>query len=252
MSDRSFSETLIVLWKMYRVHVFVLCALTTYMLQTGLGQFLHRIFVRENVVRRVWRNDDIARDDRAPTGDRPAAPNDGGAPHDDGLGDPLHLGNRNGAALRRGPLGPGAADGVGGGGGEIYRQFHRTFLAGAVARRHGAYDVPADGGGGGPAPIPNRNIHRIVDLVKDVVYLVGSIVLSLFPMWHPRVQVLPPHPLRDRAGVVENDAPHGNRRGLPNGRDGGAVQGNANAAGADGGGNGAVEGLPRDIGEDNN
>jgi len=248
----TFTEKLIRLWKMYRVHVFVMCALATYLLQTGLGQFLHRVFVRENIVRRVWRNQDLVEEGAGAVGDRPAALNNNGdnAQDNNELGDPLNLGNRQPGALRRGPLGGGAADG----GGEIYRQFHRTFLAGAVARRHGAYDVPGNGGDGGEVeqgPMPNRNIHRIVDLVKDVVYLLGSVVLSLFPMWHPRVQVLPPQPFRHRAGVPENDGQHMNRRVLPNVRNNDAVVGNGNIAEADGGGS-AGEDLPRDNGENNN
>lgn len=244
--DDTFLDRMVGLWKMYRVHIFMMCALTTYMLQTGLGQFLYRVFVKENIIRRVWLNEDLVEEGRGQVGDgrrgrrdRRPLNNDGGdAQADDELGDPLQLGNRDGVNLQRGPLGGGVENG----GGEMYRQFQRTFLSGAVARRHGAHDINVPGNRGAAEgdqrPIPNRNIHRIVDLVKDVVYLLGSIVLSLFPMWHPRVQVLPPHPERADAGVPENGADHRNYRILPDDRNNNAIGGEANG-----------HGIPRDVGD---
>jgi len=251
-------ETMLAFWKIYRAHVFVMCALTTYVLQTGLGQFLHRIIVKENILQRVWRNEDIldevegggmvgegvgVGDVRQRRGRRDRLyplDNNGDGEQDDELGDPLQLGgNRNAPDLRRGPL----EGGLVGGGGQMYRQFQRTFLAGAVARRHGAHDVaeiPDVAVEAERVPIPNHNIHRIVDLVKDVVYLLGSIVLSLFPMWHPRVQALPPQPFRARAPVPENVA------------DDEIVRNNDAVDGATDGNGGDADGLPRVTGENGN
>ena len=102
--DDTFLDRMVGLWKMYRVHIFMMCALTTYMLQTGLGQFLYRVFVKENIIRRVWLNEDLVEEGRGQVGDgrrgrrdRRPLNNDGGdAQADDELGDPLQLGNRDG------------------------------------------------------------------------------------------------------------------------------------------------------------
>lgn len=155
--------------------------------------FLYRFFVKNNVPRRIWRGLDP----------------EGGEDDDNGNGP-----GRNGAGLRRGGGGGGGMGRIGGGppGGPegaaaaaadpnaAVDGWRHAFFMGGIAPRGGGRQMQQQ------RPHQDQRdggiVHSVVGIVWDVVYLFGSFVLSIFPMWRPEAQPLQPGPVEEGVAGV--------------------------------------------------
>jgi hypothetical protein len=165
-------------------------------------QYVYQFFWKENVPARVWKGDeDIA----IP----PPAAND--EPNNNNNDAQQHQQQRQ--PLERNPVPPRLREQQQRDQAEAEDQanwWRNGFLAGGIA----------------PAVDPNdpnnqENANAIVGLFKDMFYLVGSFVFSIFPMWTPEGQRAR-QPLRqvqldeqERDGEPEGNANHDNDQGIP-------------------------------------
>ena len=179
-----------------------------YFVQTGAWKFVHHILIKDNVLKRVWKNEDLENDGSAPNGNDNN--NDNGSPLRRGRRDrhPInHLdGNENqandnpnqgGGGLHHG-VAAAAAAGINNDAEGLQERVRgrlravveyikqQTFLGGQIDRPVNRNNN--NGNNNNQPQIPREQIllDRVIDSVKDVLYLFGSFFLSLFPMWHPR------------------------------------------------------------------
>ena len=197
------------LWQSQRIVILMVSAVIVYFVRTGIWRFIYHITIKDNVVRRVWRDEDL-NDERDADVD---------ANHDDGRN-----GQRRGSRDRdrgRGQPNDGnmegeqAADADGGDNNpannnnddnrndnnndpRLIRGLRntmeyvqgQTFIGGYIDRpivRDQNEEQPPH------LQVPREQIliEKVIDSVKDVVYLFGSFFLSLFPMWHPKPREAP-------------------------------------------------------------
>ena len=205
------------IWKNKRFILLIGSGAIVYMIQTGIWKLFYYIFVKENVIGRVWRNEDLnnnnndddnlvgeanshnnnaprrGRLDRQPVG-RNDGNNDNQARDVNIMNDDANMNgdniveNRHRLALSR-TL-------------EYIRQ--HTFIGGNIDRpiirnenngeNHPQHQQL-------PLHVPREQIllENVIESIKDIIYLFGSFFLSLFPMWHPRA-----HEVDIVAPIVEN------------------------------------------------
>lgn len=178
-TDGSWISAFTSFWSTYRLQLFIFCAVLTYFIQTGLLQFLYHIFIKDNVIRRVFNDEDLVAEQDSSNNDNGVArrrgrrdraidPNDG----DRNLAEdqanaerrPNNPQNQNVAATEQA--------------GANRNEFGNTFAAGAIEPRIANPDNVAGGA------------HSFTTLVKsfmlDLMYLFGSFFLSLIPLWQPK------------------------------------------------------------------
>jgi len=214
------------LWVSQRTAGLLFIMVIIYFIQTGAWKFVHRIFIKDNVFRRVWKNEDVENDNNDVNGGN------------EQNNTPLRRGRRDRQLINRvddnvnegegnhenlNPVEEGDDHRNDAGNNNIVGPQERvrgklraildylkqqTFLGGHIDR-----PVNRNINGINQPQVPREQIllDRVIDSVKDVLYLFGSFFLSLFPMWHPRP--------REAAAVNHNDQNNNNADGDGNGNE---------------------------------
>ena len=180
-NDGSWISTFTSFWATYRLQLFIFCAVITYLIQTGLAQFLYHILIKDNVIRRVWRDEDLPVDDEQSSENNGIARRRG---RRDRALDPDNF-NVNEQGLQgqverhadnpqrdQGQDHPDEVDQM------DKNDLGNTFVAGAIEPRN---TNPNDG-----VEAPRSLLSLIKDFILDIMYFFGSFFLSLFPLWQPK------------------------------------------------------------------
>jgi hypothetical protein len=231
---------LMAVWKEHGEVMLVLAAITVYMMRTGLILFLYRVIFKDNVIAKVWRDEDLAaledenqnlqqdednhgngngnqgamnaaegnvgehdpvllRDVQRRRRERIRMPVDGHQPHQD-LNDQGRA-NQNNAARNLEANNPRPQVARDEQGGLIPNfQLNDTFVGG------GLVDPPFDAeemAAHANAPPEELFLGQMMEGFKDVLYLVGSFVLSIIPLWWPKAREV----RRNVVPPVDGDAP---------------------------------------------
>lgn len=201
-SQESLFGEMLALWKTYRTTMVFISGIIVYCIQSGLVFFMVHIVFKDNVIRRVWNDEDLVQMnhlDPTPPRHRGRRERDRHLRQEEHQEDEIHedpprQDNEQAAAQPDRPQ-------------NIQEIIHGTFLGGVIGR-----------------PNPNRIIHErdarflrqdeivLYRLVKalfegflDAMYLFGSFFLSLLPMWHPRPGPEFPSQSKDLIDAILND-----------------------------------------------
>jgi len=180
-NDGSWISTFTSFWATYRLQLFIFCAVMTYFIQTGLAQFIYHIFIKDNVIRRVWRDEDLPVDDEQSRENNDIARRRGRRDR------ALDLNNRN--VNEHGLQGQveGHAENPQRDQGQDHtdevdqrdrNDLGNTFVAGAIEPRN---INPND-----RVEAPRSLLSLVKDFILDIMYFFGSFFLSLFPLWQPK------------------------------------------------------------------
>lgn len=203
----TFFGEMVATWKMYRTAMVFLSGVIVYCIQSGLVFFIAHIVFKDNVIRRVWNDEDLVQNNDT----HPAPPRHRGRrdrernrerieeehhQQDEVREEPPGQDN-NAQAAPQPPVRPR----------NIREIINDTFLGGVIGR-----------------PNPNRIINDrdarhlrqeeilLYRLVKsllegflDALYIFGSFFLSLLPMWHPRPGPEFPCQSKDLIDAILND-----------------------------------------------
>ncbi len=183
-------------WANRRTLGLVCIVIIIYFVQTGAWKFLHQILIKDNVFRRVWKNEDLVNNDDAVNN------------NNENNNSPQRRGRRDRHPINHVDDNVNEAndDAAQGGGGDLNNGGNDNIVQGPVERVKGKLWAVLDyikqqtflGGqidrpmnrnnGNNQVQVPREQIllDRVIDSVKDILYLFGSFFLSLFPMWHPR------------------------------------------------------------------
>lgn len=196
-----FLGQVISLWRSNSALFLGIAAAMVYFLQTGLFVFMYRVFVKDNVIGRILRNEDLedararnsgdgvnvngieearqfpqrrrGRRDRAPLQNENHDAN-ANAENDHDNDRARHNQNQNQNLIpRQNRLGQALQD----------INVEETFIRGVI-------DAPFARDEAQIRNIPREEVFlgHMIDGLKDVLYLFGSFFMSLFPMWRPRVR----------------------------------------------------------------
>ena len=230
-SPLDFLGEMVSLWRSHSAELLMVASVIVYFIQTGLIVFLYKVIFKENVIAKVWRNEDIA---EVNVGDNNM--NGAGANHINDARDGenvLDRGRRRGrrdrmpqAANEENPViaregenenqGPGhAQEPLNPPQNQILRgvanfqpniNIDNTFVGGVLDP---PFQLNGDEERVRNAPREEIFLGHMIDGMKDVLYLFGSFFLSFFPMWRPRVRE-----------VVREEGNDNVRRGQPEQDDG--------------------------------
>jgi hypothetical protein len=182
-------------WKDQRVGLLVVAAIIVYFIRTGLWKLLYHIVVKNNVFRRVWRNEDLEHHEGSNEDG-----NGGGGDRQPRRGrrdrQPVH---RDNGIVQGGGNGNDDEDNNG----ILHYIQNQTFMGGLIDR-----PIVRDNDNQPPnRQIPQEQIllEVVIESVKDVLYLFGSFFFSLFPMWHPRARDIEDMSGDDDGVVVVDD-----------------------------------------------
>lgn len=181
------------LWQSRRSFGIVFIVVFVYLWKTGLWKLFHQLLVKDNVLLRVWRNEDLNNNNQNENND-----NNNNPPRRRGRRDRYNdnnvdeNNNENGNA--QGPLEPEGqqAQPVQGRLRNIANYVQeQTFLGGQID--HPINRLNNNNNNNNRHPVPREQIllDKAIDGAKDVMYLFGSFFLSLFPMWNPRPREIP-------------------------------------------------------------
>ena len=211
-------------WKLFRIHIFVMVSVVIYFIKTGIASFWYRVFVKDDLLGRVWRDEDINTHPPSMTSsihtqdtnqerridpgirrgqrDRHAAAaedDDNDVPRRNGIirdgrigGGREHTADANHPI----PLAQQRRNNLRNNGETIpnhmlnwrifsLEQLRQGFLGGNIRRRNQH---------AGQQQQQQENarrraiLHIYKEVLADCVYFIGSFFLSLFPMWQPRAQ----------------------------------------------------------------
>jgi len=190
------------MWRMRSPEILIVSSVIVYFIQTGLIVFFYNIIFKENVIAKVWRDEDL----------QEVISNTGSGDENDI--DEARAGNalrreepRRGRRDRR-PLGANAENPENVREGDIQGQegqAQEPFVAQIRANFQpninlddtfvgGVMDPPFHLNGDEErirnAPREEIFLGRIIDGMKDVFYLFGSFFLSFFPMWRLRIRAV--------------------------------------------------------------
>eukprot|EP00980_Cylindrotheca_fusiformis_P011877 scaffold2828_cov126-Cylindrotheca_fusiformis.AAC.3 len=190
-----------------KIRMVTMLLLIGFMYHTRYLQYIYHFFWKENVPARVWDGDE---DIVIP----PPAADDGPHNNDDAQQQQQQQQQQQRQPMGRNPVPPRARENQGQPDNRN-NWWRNGFLAGGIA----------------PAADPNdlnhpENANVVISLARDMLYLVGSFVMSIFPMWNPEGQhVGQPVEQQQLDGQVQDANAEGN------GNAAGNAQGNGNAAG---------------------
>lgn len=202
-SRESIFGEMLALWKTYRTTMVFISGIIVYCIQSGLIFFIVHIVFKDNVIRRVWNDEDLVQMNHlnpTPPRHRGRRERDRHRRQEEQQEDEIHDEEPPGQDDEQ-------ADAQLGRPQNIQEIIHGTFLGGVIGR-----------------PNPNRIIHErdarflrqeeivLYRLVKalfegflDALYLFGSFFLSLLPMWHPRPGPEFPSQSKDLIDAILND-----------------------------------------------
>lgn len=179
------------LWDRHRLSILIGGTVLGLLYQTGFVNLVWDVIVKEDAIGMIWRDEDIRDEegagavveaaDNAENNDNAAARGDVDAAAD--------AADRNGARINQDANQ--ANNAANGGGGN----------AGAAAARQPARRAPPPRPappqqpgffGGGIEPVPANGGFSALGFVVDIVYIIGSLFLSLLPAWHPEPIRRPP------------------------------------------------------------
>jgi hypothetical protein len=196
---------MLALWRTRSIELLVVSSIIVYFIQTGLFYFLYHVIFKDNVIAKVWRDEDLQENIDNAVGDGANLINEAGD------GNALRREERRRGRRDRRPLG--ADDNIPGeneiqGLGQEQEQdplfppqhdnrpqirpnfqpninLDETFVGGVMDP---PFHLNGDEERIRNAPREEIFLGYIIDGMKDVLYLFGSFFLSFFPMWRPRVR----------------------------------------------------------------
>ena len=231
VSPLDFLGEMVSLWRSHSAELLMVASVIVYFIQTGLIVFLYNVIFKENVIAKVWRNEDLE-DVNVGENDMGGA----GANHINYARDGenvLDRGRRRGrrdrmpqAANEENPVIAHEGENENQGQGHAQEPLNppqnqilrgvanfqpninidNTFVGGVLDP---PFQLNGDEERVRNAPREEIFLGHMIDGMKDVLYLVGSFFLSFFPMWRPRVREL-----------VREEGNDNVRRGLPEQNDG--------------------------------
>lgn len=215
---------LVEVWNNRRMILLLVGGIVFYLFKTGIYKLLYHVIVKDNVVRRVWRENRNNGEDAGLNGENNNNRNNNNSPrrgrrdrhpvnvnNNDRNDENVNV-NRNHNPNNDNNDNEGQR---GGGLGNIVRYIQdQTFIGGHIDRpmHRGNHDNGQRQEQPPPIAIPREQVllEKVIDSAKDVVYIFGSFFLSLFPMWHPRARELNRN--SDDDVVTNNDDNNGNNR----------------------------------------
>jgi hypothetical protein len=204
-SSGQFLGDLLATWKMYRTIMVLISGVIVYCIQSGLVFFIVHIVFKDNVLKRVWNDEDLVQENHVD----PARPRHRGRRDRARIQDPVREELQQDEIreeppvqddIQAAPQPPARPQ-------NIQELIHGTFLGGVIGR-----------------PNPNRIINErdarhlrqeeiflyrlektLLEGFLDAFYLFGSFFLSLLPMWHPRPGPEFPMSSKDLIDAILND-----------------------------------------------
>lgn len=204
-SSGHFFADILATWKMYRTTMVLISGVIVYCIQSGLVFFIVHIVFKENVLKRVWNDEDLVQENHVD----PARPRHRGRRDRERIQDPIQEELQQDEIredpnvqndMQAAPQPPARHQ-------NIQELIHGTFLGGVIGR-----------------PNPNRIINErnarhlrqeemflyrlgktLLEGFLDAFYLFGSFFLSLLPMWHPRPGPEFPMNSKDLIDAILND-----------------------------------------------
>ena len=179
------------LWDRHRLSILIGGTVLALLYQTGFVNLVWDVIVKEDAIGMIWRDEDIRNEEEAGPVVEAAdnAENDNAAAR--GGVDAADAAEGNGARINQDAnQANNAANGGGGNAG-----------AAAAAARQPARRAPQPRPappqqpgffGGGIEPVPANGGFSALGFVVDIVYIIGSLFLSLLPAWHPEPIRRPP------------------------------------------------------------
>jgi len=208
-----FLGEMVTLWRTHSSELLLVASVIVYFIQTGLIVFLYKVMFKENVIAKVWRNEDL---EAVNVGE--ITMDGAGANHINDARNGEHVldrGRRRGrrdrmpqAANEENPVivreGENENQGLVGHAQEPLNPPQNQIRRGVANFQPniniddtfvgGVLDPPFQLNGDEErvrnAPREEIFLGHMIDGVKDVLYLFGSFFLSFFPMWRPRVREL--------------------------------------------------------------
>jgi len=187
---------MVALWRYHSSSMLLISSVIVYFIQTGLFVFFYKVLIKDNLIGRILRNEDL---EEGTDRDR-----DGGHDEEGRVVNGARRGRRDRAPVRNneaahaiGNDAPQEANRREGHGNQAIQgriigmqetinaqiNIGDTFIAGVM-------DGPLDRNEEQVRNIPREEIflRQMIEGFKDVVYLFGSFLLSIFPMWRPRAR----------------------------------------------------------------
>lgn len=191
------------LWDRHRLSILIGGTVLALLYQTGFVNLVWDVIVKEDAIGMIWRDEDIRDEEEAGPVVEAAdnAENNDNAVARGGVDAAADAAEGNGARIDQDAnQANNAANGGGGNAG----------AAAAVARqpaRRAPRPRPAPPQqpgffGGGIEPVPANGGFSALGFVVDIVYIIGSLFLSLLPAWHPEPIRRPPPEPQQRANAA--------------------------------------------------
>ena len=197
------------LWDRHRLSILIGGTVLALLCQTGFVNLVWDVIVKEDAIGMIWRDEDIRNNEEG------AGPVAEGADAAD---------NNDNAAARGGV--DAAADAAEGNGARINQDDNQAnnaanggdgnagAAAAAAAARQPARRAPQPRPappqqpgffGGGIEPVPANGGFSVLGFVVDIIYIIGSLFLSLLPAWHPEPIRRPPPEPQQRVANAAGD-----------------------------------------------
>lgn len=197
------------LWDRHRFSILIMGTLFALFYQTGFVNLVWDVMVKEDAIGMIWRDEDLRNEEGA----EGAAVGAGAAGNADEDARPVARGVDAGANAE-------AAEGNGAPNNQNVNRANNVPNAGGGGVAGGAVRHPAQGAprprprpappqqpgffGGGIEPVPANGGFSALGFVVDVIYIIGSLFLSLLPAWHPE-PIRRPAPEPHRADAADDN-----------------------------------------------